>query len=202
MSDFAVVTTAGGLNVPFAVRARVRERRLALASLMQGAVLDLGGVGLDLSPYRGAAQVTVVTRLRGESAELADQAERLGMELHVVAQVPREGSFERIVSTMQLAAARDQAALIARLQGVLAPKGRLYAIEPTCPTGRMGRIQRRSSGWIRRNTGWSLGEDVVANLRHSGLFVAEVDRFRIATAVLPLRNFVQATVLHPLEETT
>ncbi|MBV6508383.1 MAG: hypothetical protein JJLCMIEE_01443 [Acidimicrobiales bacterium] len=202
MSDFAVVTTAGGLNVPFAVRARVHERRLALAPLIEGSVLDLGGVGLDLSPYRDASRVTVVTRLRGESAELGNQAERLGMELHVKGQVPDAGCYDRIVSAMRLAAARDQEELIARLQRILAPEGRLYAIEPTCPTGRMGRVQRRWSGWIRRNTGWSLGEDVVANLRRSGLFVAEVDRFRIATAVLPLRTFVQATVLHPLEETT
>ena len=202
MSDFAVVTTGGGLNVPFPVRSLIRERRLKLAPRVRGGVLDLGGAGLDLEPYRDASSITVVTRLRGEAAELRDQAERLGLALTVVDHVPYDGSFDRIVSTMALAAARDQQEMIDRLRGLLSLDGLLFAVEPTCPVGPLGHLQRRASGWIRRNVGWNLGEDVVANFRRQSLLVIEVDRFRIATAVLPLRSFVQATVRHPLEETT
>ncbi len=186
IADIGIIPTGYERTLPPEVQLVVRARRRALVRRGRGRVLDLGGADAHRTLWAGAGDVQSATVLDGAAdprlAGLARGPER----------------FDTIVSVLQLAAAPDLDAVLARLRTVLADDGVLLFVEPSRLVGIAGRMQRLVAPPVGLLTGWRVDRDVPACLRSAQLSVTDVRRHRVATLQWWLREIVEGRAHHAL----
>ena len=156
-------------HLPAVVAADVQRRRAEILAQAWGRVLDLDEPG---------AVDALVAASVGASDELATGSPA--------------GQYDTIVSTGRLIDLADLPAAVRGLRQLLAADGELHVVEPVNRPGSQGLLESSLGALLPAVAGLHLGRDVVRVLRSERLAVIDLDRFTIATAVWPLRRFVQA----------
>ncbi|MEI7622215.1 MAG: hypothetical protein WCJ88_01525 [Actinomycetes bacterium] len=162
MSERRNVIVTGERRFPAKVAAELSRRHRSMLSNAQGRVLDLSDP---------AAREVVRTALdRGRTAD--------------------DDQWDLVVSVGELIRFPDLPATLAAIDSLIAPGGRLLAVEPVARPGIVRVIASSMwspSRWVRR---FHLGRDLPAATRTTSLTNDDIDRFIIPTAVVPLRHFV------------
>jgi SAM-dependent methyltransferase len=173
--------------VPLALPPPV-ERALAvirprIEAQATGRVLDLGAVGPALFDLAGTPSPVGATSGR---AALAPPPEPL----------PEAERYDTVLSIAALAAHADLPAALAALRRLLAPRGRLLAVEPTRGpdhlsflAGALPRARSRPSG-----PRVHLGRDLPRLLRSADLWPSDLERFSMPTRSPSLRPWVRLVV--------
>ena len=108
----------------------------------------------------------------------------------MAASVDDAPKWDLVISIAELIRFPDLVAALSAIDSMLAPDGRLLAVEPVARPGTLRVLS--SAPWsispsLRR---FHIGRDLVAASRTTSLVNDDIDRFTISTAVVPLRNFV------------
>ena len=127
----------------------------------------------------------------GRVLDLSDPAAR-----RVVAATIDNGSpasneqWEFVLSIAELIRFPDLAAALCAIDSLLAPAGRLLAVEPIARPGTLRVLTLAPwtlTPWVR---GFHVGRDLTAALRTTTLVNDDIERFTMPTAVAPLRHFI------------
>ena len=150
---------------PAGVEAALAERHAAvIASVEGGRVLDLDD--------RAA---------RSLLAAALDAGDSVG---------PAPARFDAVVSVAQLVRFPDLAGALAAIDRLLAPTGRLLAVEPVAKPGTVRLFTAAPFALARSTRGLHLGRDLPAALRTTSLVIDDIERFTVPTALPTLRHFV------------
>lgn len=168
------VIVEGAPRIPGAVLAELERRRGVLLDGFSGRVLDLS---------EPSAREIVRKVIDGEIAEVS-------------------ADWDLVLSTAELIRFPDLPAALRAIDQLLAPRGRLVAIEPVVRPGTLRAIASApwsSTKWV---SGFHLGRDLVAAVRTTTLMNDDIDRFTLPTAVVPWRQFVSlgARRVEPISE--
>jgi ubiquinone/menaquinone biosynthesis C-methylase UbiE len=170
-------------------RAGMAKRRGSLLAMANGRVLELGaGTGLNLPHYTEAVEELVLTEPAAPMlSKLRRRARRNGRNSTVVPagaeSLPFEDdSFDTVVSTLVLCTVDDPRRVIAEINRVLRPGGRLLFLEHVrADSKRMARWQDRlHRPWHAFAAGCNANRPTVELLNESKLQVGEVERDRWA----------------------
>jgi ubiquinone/menaquinone biosynthesis C-methylase UbiE len=170
-------------------RAGMAKRRGSLLGMANGRVLELGaGTGLNLPHYTEAVEELVLTEPAAPMlSKLRRRARRNGRNCTVVPSgaesLPFEDdSFDTVVSTLVLCTVDDPRRVIAEINRVLRPGGRLLFLEHVrADSKRMARWQDRlHRPWHAFAAGCNANRPTVELLNDSELQVGEVERDRWA----------------------
>lgn len=165
----------------------MRARRRGLAGTACGRLLDLGGADTHRTLWDRAPDVSDATVLDGAAdprlAALAADGER----------------FDTVVSVFQLASSATLDATLGAIRQVLAEDGRLLFVEPGSQVGLTGRLQRFVAPPLGGVTGWRADRDIPAALRAARLSVTDIQRHRVPTLQLWLRQVLEGVAHHALE---
>jgi SAM-dependent methyltransferase len=194
-----VVTTAplASVHEPYLTpveRRALEPRRAALLREATGVVADLGGgTGAHLGLYRPdrVRQVKVVGSSGLTRSTLDRRARQAKVPVTFVTGFPDlpDSSVDTIVTQLVLCSVPDVRPVLAELDRVLAPAGRLLFIEhvprraSTAPLRELAR-----PAWRLVTAGCDLGADLPSALRAAGFTVTDIERIGLATFVPPLRS--------------
>ena len=98
--------------------------------------------------------------------------------------------WDFVLSIAELIRFPDLAAAMNAIDSLLAPGGRLLAVEPIAKPGTMRVLALAPwalTPWVR---GFHVGRDLTAALRTTSLVNDDIERFTMPTAVAPLRYFI------------
>lgn len=98
--------------------------------------------------------------------------------------------WDTVVSVAELIRFPDLTASLNAIDALLAPGGRLLAIEPVVRPGTLRVFGLAPWSITRSVRGFHVGRDLTAALRTTPLVNDDIDRFTLPTAVVPLRHFV------------
>jgi hypothetical protein len=149
-------------------------------------VLDLGGADTHHGLWHGARDVSAATVLDGAGDP---RLARLAVE---------GARFETVVSVFQLASSADLDVTLRSIRSVLADEGRLLFVEPGAQVGMSGRVQRLVAPPLGGVTGWRADRDIPMALRAAGLSVIDIQRHRVPTFQLWLRQVLEGAAHHAL----
>jgi ubiquinone/menaquinone biosynthesis C-methylase UbiE len=170
-------------------RAGNAKRRSSLLGMANGRVLELGaGTGLNLPHYSDAVEELVLTEPAAPMlSKLRRRARRNGRNATVVPasaeSLPFEdASFDTVVSTLVLCTVDDPRRVIAEINRVLRPGGRLLFLEHVrSDSSRLARWQDRlHRPWHAFAAGCNANRPTVELLNESELQVGEVEQDRWA----------------------
>lgn len=99
--------------------------------------------------------------------------------------------YDTITSLAALTTFADLGAALAAVAASLVVEGQFLFIEPVGRPGWRGVLSASAGSQLAGVRGRHLGRDVPFAIRASGLIICEIERFEIATAIWPLRHFVQ-----------
>jgi SAM-dependent methyltransferase len=100
------------------------------------------------------------------------------------------GDFDAVVSVAQLVRFPDLSAALVAIDRLLAPSGRLVAIEPVARPGTLRMVAATPFALARSTRGFHLGRDLPAAVRTTSLVIDDIERFTLRTALPTLRHFV------------
>lgn len=100
------------------------------------------------------------------------------------------GDFDAVVSVAQLVRYPDLSAALVAIDRLLAPSGRLVAIEPVARPGTLRMVAATPFALARSTRGFHLGRDLPAAVRTTSLVIDDIERFTLRTALPTLRHFV------------
>jgi hypothetical protein len=129
-----------------------------------------------------------LSRAAGRVLDLSDPAARTVVARAIDGQAAAE--WDWVISVAELIRFPDLSAALGAIDRLLAPGGRLLAVEPVVRPGTVRVFALAPWGvspWVR---GFHVGRDVVAALRTTTLVNDDIDRFTFRTVVAPLRHFV------------
>ena len=158
-------------------------------------------VDLALRPFPApvAAELAVrrravLDRAHGRVLDLDHPADRSVLAAVVAApdQSVDGPRYDSIVSTAALVAWPDLREVCAAFGRLLVDDGDLFLVEPVNHPGVAGLVAGSLGAVAPACRGRHLSRDVVATLRSVGFTLADVDRFRLATSVYPLRRWIDA----------
>lgn len=176
IAQTGIIPTGYERTLPPEAQLLVRARRRALTRRARGAVLDLGGADVHRSLWDGAPEVGEATVLDG-----ADDPE--------LARLASDGArFDTIVSVFQLASSADLDATLRAVRTVLGEDGRLLFVEPGAQVGLSGRVM----------TGWRADRDVPMALRLAQLSVTDIERLRVPTLQVWIRQVLDGVAHHAM----
>ena len=98
--------------------------------------------------------------------------------------------WDTVVSVAELIRFPDLTASLNAIDALLAPGGRLLAIEPVVRPGTLRVFGLAPWSITRSVRRFHVGRDLTAALRTTPLVNDDIDRFTLPTAVVPLRHFV------------
>ena len=98
--------------------------------------------------------------------------------------------WDIVISVAELIRFPDLAAAMNALDALLAPGGRLLAVEPVVRPGTLRVLSFAPWSVTRSVRGFHVGRDLTAAVRTTTLINDDIDRFTMPTAVAPLRHFV------------
>lgn len=167
-------------------RAGLAERRRRLLAEARGRVLEVGGgTGLNLRHYR-AGDVDSVLVLEPDAAMRNRLLRRVvsapvPVEVHettIEAAGLPEASFDTVVAALVLCTVDDQAAALAEMKRMLAPRGRLLFLEHVRSPGWRGQAQAAFTPvWSRTlGAGCHLDRRTLDAIRDAGFVVDRCDR--------------------------
>lgn len=107
--------------------------------------------------------------------------------------VSGESQWDTVVSVAELIRFPDLTASLNAIDALLAPGGRLLAIEPVVRPGTLRVFGLAPWSGTRSVRGFHVGRDIAAALRTTPLMNDDIDRFTLSTAVVPLRHFVSVS---------
>lgn len=166
---------------PTSVLAVSRSRTL----IVEGERRFPGAVARELERRRAEALAT----LSGRVLDLSDPLDRLTLR-DVIDDGGVDSQWDAVISIAELIRFPDLTAAIQAIDAVLAPGGRMIAVEPVCRPGTARIVARApwsSSPWTR---GFHVGRDLMPALRLTTLVNDDIDRFTIRTLVAPYRHFL------------
>ena len=113
------------------------------------------------------------------------------------------GGYDAVVSVAQLVRYPDLSAALVAIDRLLAPSGRLVAIEPVARPGTFRMVAATPFALARSTRGFHLGRDLPATVRATSLVIDDIERFTVRTALPTLRHFVaiDARRVEPRQET-
>ena len=162
VSNRKTVIVESERRFPKAVESELRRRLAEALAASSGRVLDLSDAG--------ARAVLGDAIDRGNSAA-ADQ-------------------WDVVISVAELIRFPNLAASMSAIDALLAPGGRLHAVEPVIRPGTLRVLGFAPWSATRSVRGFHVGRDLTAALRTTTLVNDDIDRFTMPTAVAPLRHFV------------
>jgi ubiquinone/menaquinone biosynthesis C-methylase UbiE len=183
---------------------RLAPRRAALLARAHGRVLELGaGTGVNVDLYPDTVAELVLTEPEEPMARRLERrlaaTGRPGRVLRAGAEaLPlADGSCDTVVATLVLCTVEDPERALAEVRRVLAPGGRLLALE---------HVRSPDPGLARRQDlirplhqaighGCRCNRDTPALLEASGLRVEQLERFRLPKAPSWVRPAVQAVAV-------
>ena len=128
------------------------------------------------------------SRADGRVLDLSDPAARTVVARAIDGQATPD--WDWVISVAELIRFPDLAAALGAIDRLLAPGGRLLAVEPVVRPGTVRVFALAPWGvspWVR---GFHVGRDVVVALRTTTLVSDDISRFTFRTAIAPLRHFV------------
>lgn len=129
-----------------------------------------------------------LSRAAGRVLDLSDPDAREVLASAIDGQAAAE--WDWVISVAELIRFPDLPAALGAIDRLLAPGGRLLAVEPVNRPGTVRVLALAPWGatpWVR---GFHVGRDLTAALRATTLVHDDIDRFTFRTAVAPLRHFV------------
>jgi len=129
-----------------------------------------------------------LSRADGRVLDLSDETARKVLASAIDGQPAAE--WDWVISVAELIRFPDLPAALGTIDRLLAPGGRLLAVEPVIRPGTVRVLALAPWGatpWVR---GFHVGRDLTATLRTTTLVHDDIDRFTFRTAVAPLRHFV------------
>ena len=162
VSNRTTVIVDGERRFPKAVEAELARRHAEALSSANGRVLDLADPG---------ARLTLRDVIDHGHERDANQ-------------------FDLVVSVAELIRFPDLAASLGAIDALLAPGGRLLAVEPVVRPGTVRVLGFAPWSATRSVRGFHVGRDLTAALRTTSLVNDDIDRFTMPTTVAPLRHFV------------
>lgn len=99
-------------------------------------------------------------------------------------------AFDAVVSVAQLVRFPDLAAALVAIDRLLAPAGRLLAVEPVARPGTLPMVAATPFALARSTRGFHIGRDLPAAVRTTSLVIDDIERFTVRTALPTLRHFV------------
>jgi hypothetical protein len=127
----------------------------------------------------------------GRVLDLSDPGARIVLREAIDNGVASGGSqWDIAISVAELIRFPDLTASLNAIDALLAPDGRLLAIEPVVRPGTLRVLGLAPWSATRSVRGFHVGRDIAAALRTTQLVNDDIDRFTLPTAVVPLRHFV------------
>lgn len=189
--------------LPIELAPALASRRRSVAARTCGRVLDLGGWADHLSAYRLGAEVESVTMLdrvgdvrAGTGRGDPDRVTRVDASFDSLAEQGM-GPFDSIVSLTRLPLVENLDRFFDTVEALLADGGSLHLLEPTCRSGRVGRLLAVGGFVGRMAGGLHLDRDLPAEIRRRGMIVTDLTRFEVPTVSAPLRPFIEAVARGP-----
>lgn len=173
---------------PAAVEAALAARHAAALAGLAGPAGPDGRRVLDLDEPASRALLATVIEASASSATA------------VGAPV---GGFDVVLSIAQLVRFPDLAGALVAIDRLLAPEGRLVAVEPVARPGTAPMFVAAPFALARSTRGFHLGRDLPAAVRTTSLVIDDIERFTVRTALPTLRHFVaiDARRAEPRQET-
>lgn len=132
-----------------------------------------------------------VTGASGQVLDLSEPSSRVVLQSAIDGGCgPETPLWDVVISVAELIRFPDLIAALGAIDHLLAPGGRLIAVEPIVVPGMLRVITCSpwsATRWLRD---FHTGRDIVAALRTTTLVSDDIERFNIPTAVVPLRHFV------------
>jgi ubiquinone/menaquinone biosynthesis C-methylase UbiE len=153
---------------------------------VEGVVLEIGaGTGANLRHYAAATRVVALepdpSMAKRLPAKIAEATVPVEFVTGRAEEIPfPDASFDAVVSTLVLCSVADPPAVLAEVDRVLKPEGRLVLLEHVRGTGRTARWQDRLTGVHRKLAGnCHLNRDTRAALDAAGFDTTHVDAIAI-----------------------
>lgn len=122
--------------------------------------------------------------------DLDDSAARRLLSSVIAGDDASSGAWDAVVSVAQLVRYPDLAAALQAIDRLLAPAGRLVAVEPVARPGTVRMFLRAPFALAPSTRGFHLGRDLPAAVRTTTLVVDDIERFTLRSRVPTLRHFV------------
>ncbi len=154
----------------------VHASRRAVAQMLSGRVLDLGGA--DVPPHH-APTITDPDVLSSSTAPTTrgSSSWRSG-----------KSRFDHVVAVCALSRTTDLDATLAAVKTVLAPGGRLHFVEPVSTSGRVRTLSRLARPVVAAAAGFHLERNVVQEIRDAGFTICDIHRERSTTWKWPFQH--------------
>lgn len=136
--------------------------------------------------------VAALGRAEGRVLDLAEPTARA----ELAAAIDRRatgGRYDTVVSIGELVRFPDLAAALGAIDGLLAPDGRLLAVEPVAVPGTLALFVSAPFTALPALRGFQLGRDLPAALRTTPLVADDIERFTLRTQLRPVRHFIAIT---------
>ncbi|HUW01182.1 MAG TPA: hypothetical protein VMW08_02395 [Acidimicrobiales bacterium] len=153
----------------------VHASRRAVAQMLSGRVLDLGGAASHLTMHRRSQIQTSVVLDSPDDPRLVELAEG-------------KSRFDHVVAVCALSRTTDLDATLAAVKTVLAPGGRLHFVEPVSTSGRVRTLSRLARPVVAAAAGFHLERNVVQEIRDAGFTICDIHRERSTTWKWPFQH--------------